>query len=93
MHLKTEFCSVTCDQALMSQFNQQETGVPDDYNVRELWYNKQTQLGKVGPLRKLKDTFFSRNVLIASFAQTTALDSGDTEMSKVRGLAWLRAQE
>lgn len=64
----------------MSQFNPQETGVPDDYSVKGLWYDKQTQfsfsLGKVRPLRKLKDTFFSRNVLIPSFSQTTVWDGG-----------------
>lgn len=90
IHLKREFYSVTCEQALMSQFNQQETGVPDDYNVRELWYDKQTQfsfsLGKLGPLRKLRDTFFSRNVLITSFAQTTALDSGGHRNEQGQGV-------
>lgn len=79
----------------MSQFNQQDTGVPDDYNVRELWYNKRTpvsfSLGKGGPLRKLKDTFFNRSVLIALYAQMPALDSRDTEISKVRG-AGLRSK-
>lgn len=67
----------------MSQFNQQESGLPVYRDGREPWY-KWTQLSveilflESGPPQKSKVHIFQQ---FASIAHTTALDGADAEMS------------